>query len=89
MNKRGCYCELWETNPSALEKDGIPEGFCSFCEKCGKPGHLRHFPGSAPYTGGWCDHHYRLTAWTHPMGTPGSYVWLAAIALAAYIFWVL
>lgn len=38
-----------------MEKEGVPEGFCGFCEICHKPGHVQHFPGAVPYTGTWCD----------------------------------
>jgi hypothetical protein len=59
--------------------------YCGFCEKCGKPGHTRHFPGAAPYTGTRCDYHYRMVAILHPMGFPGTFIY-AAIALCLYLF---
>ena len=52
---RNCYCKLWQTSPATLSEQGIPPGYCGFCEVCGKPGHLRHAPGIAPYTDAWCD----------------------------------
>lgn len=82
MNKRGCYCTvLREKDPDYFEKQGIPDGFCGVCIKCGKPGHTRHHPGAVPFTGAWCDRHYRVTAWTHPLAFPGGILWLSAIAL--------
>ena len=52
-NARGCYC-------------GPGDEFCGTCERCGRPGHTRHFPGPLPYTGAWCDRCYRIVGWTHP-----------------------
>ena len=75
INKRGCYCGIWQKNPSFYESRGVPRGYCGFCEKCGKPGHTRHFPGAVPYTGTWCDFHYRLTSIIHPMGFPGWFIY--------------
>ena len=59
---RNCYCGLWEKNPQLLEAQHVPRGFCGICERCGQPGHMRHAPGAAPYTGAWCDRCYRVTA---------------------------
>lgn len=25
---RGCYCDLWQTNPTMLESQGIPPDYC-------------------------------------------------------------
>nr|WP_281416924.1 macro domain-containing protein [Geoanaerobacter pelophilus] len=80
-----CYCSLWESAPDTLEKKGIPKGYCGLCDVCGAPGHLRHFPGSAPFTGGWCKKHYYRAMFLHPMGTIGTLVWVAGI-LAIIIF---
>jgi hypothetical protein len=46
MNERGCYCGIWEKNPAHFESEGIPRGYCGLCEKCGRPGHTRQFPGA-------------------------------------------
>lgn len=54
-DERACYCGLWETKPEALREQGVPDGFCGMCQNCGQPGHTRHYPGSVPYTGAWCD----------------------------------
>lgn len=51
---RNCYCDLWKSNPSILEIQGLSLGFCGWCIECGKQGHLSHAPG-APYTLSWCD----------------------------------
>lgn len=47
LNDRACYC-----GPEAVT--------CGTCERCGAPGHTRHFPGPSPSTGAWCDRCYRL-----------------------------
>ncbi len=62
-NERGCYCGLWQTNPATLTEQGVPPGFCGICERCGQPGHTRHFPGPVPVTGSWCDRCYGIVAW--------------------------
>jgi hypothetical protein len=64
--QHGCYCGVWDKNPALYEKLGYPLGFCGICERCGVPGHTRHFPGPIPYTGSWCDRCYRILAWTWP-----------------------
>ena len=75
-----CYCDLWDKNQKVLEDQGVPRGYCSFCQKCKKPGHTRHFPGAVPYTGGWCDYHYSLLKWLHPLGSIGVIIWTVAIS---------
>ncbi|MDX2038717.1 MAG: hypothetical protein SFX72_18875 [Isosphaeraceae bacterium] len=82
--RRGCYCGLWETKPEVLEGQGVARGYCGKCEVCGAPGHTRHFPGSLPYTGAWCDRHYRRIALTHPGAPLGCLLWmLGLVGLAA------
>lgn len=85
FNKRNCYCNLWEKSPVTLEQQGIPHGYCGICEKCGKPGHLRHFPGPVPYTGGWCDRHYRTTMILSPRGIIGILLWIGLVIAAIMI----
>lgn len=51
--ERNCYCGEGETS-------------CGTCERCGAPGHTRHFPGARPYTGAWCDRCYGIVGWTDP-----------------------
>lgn len=80
VNPQGCYCGLRQSRPGFLESQGVPPGFCGFCQVCHRPGHIRHHPGSVPMTGSWCDTHYRRLAWTHPLAIPGCLVWLAALA---------
>jgi len=70
-----CYCNLWDKNPAHMESQGIPRGYCGFCQRCRRPGHVRHFPGAAPYTGCWCDRHYRLLSIVHPLGSRGILVY--------------
>jgi hypothetical protein len=84
--KRDCYCNLWEKNPKVLEDQGIPPGYYGICERCGKPGHLQHFPGPVAYTGAWCDHCVKIVPWTNPR------VWLQLLlagGFAVFIAWVL
>ncbi len=76
-NSRMCYCSLWGTGPEVLEQQGVPRGFCGLCRVCGRPGHLRHHPGSVPFTGAWCDRHYRRLALTHPAAPLGCLLWAA------------
>ena len=55
-----CYCGLWEKSPQTLIDQGVPEGYCGLCSVsgCGRPGHIRHYPGPVPVTLCWCDEHY-------------------------------
>ncbi len=46
-NARNCYCRPGDAS-------------CGTCERCGAPGHTRHFPGPVPSTGSWCDRCYRI-----------------------------
>jgi hypothetical protein len=85
-NERGCYCSLWIDSPSTLIEQGVPEGYCGLCEKCGEPGHLRHFPGAVPYTGSWCDKHYRRVAMLHPLGSRS--LLMIIILLSVISYWV-
>lgn len=84
--QHGCYCGVWDKNPALYEKLGYPLGFCGICERCGVPGHTRHFPGPIAYTGSWCDRCYRILAWTWPFRTvPG---WIALFSLALVVLGV-
>ena len=85
-NKRWCYCGIWDKNPTFYESKGVPRGYCGFCMKCGKPGHTRHFPGAVPVTDYWCDFHYRFASIIHPLGFPGTFIYLGLIA-GAVILW--
>jgi hypothetical protein len=86
--RRGCYCELWDTDSQVYESRGLPRGYCGFCERCGQPGHVRHFPGSVPYTGSWCDAHYRRLVWTD-LRSPNCVMVLAIVlgGFAALLRW--
>ena len=86
INERVCYCGLWEKDPKFYESRGVPRGYCGFCIKCGKPGHTRHFPGAVPFTGCWCDFHYRLISLIHPLGFPGTLIYVSLIA-GGIILW--
>jgi len=57
---RDCYCG--HLSKEFLDGEGIPEGYCGICERCGKPGHIQHFPGAVTYTGAWCDSCFRIVA---------------------------
>lgn len=85
-NPRGCYCGLWEKEPEYLKRQGVPEGFCGFCDTCKKPGHTRHFPGSSPVTGCWCDVHYRRVALFHPLGVYGKRLWSCALLILVLLW---
>jgi len=89
MNERGCYCEIWDKNPAFFESQGVPRGYCGFCQRCEAPGHTRHFPGAAPYTGCWCDRHYRVLSIVHPLGRIGMFVYFGLLALILWIPWIL
>ncbi|MEI6669429.1 MAG: hypothetical protein WCP29_14855 [Acidobacteriota bacterium] len=78
-NIRHCYCGLWQKSPETLERQNVPPGYCGLCQVCGKPGHLRHFPGAVPFTGAWCDRHYRRTLWLNPRGAIGSLIWMGVV----------
>jgi hypothetical protein len=65
-----------------MEKQSIPEGYCGLCDKCGKPGHTRHFPGMVPFTGTWCEKHFRMAMWLHPLGGKGIYLYIGFFLLA-------
>ncbi|HKI62480.1 MAG TPA: hypothetical protein VKA31_09325, partial [Mariprofundaceae bacterium] len=85
--KLGCYCTIWDKNPAFLEKQNIPPGYCGLCDKCGKPGHTRHFPGAAPFTGTWCERHYRQAMILHPLGRIG--ILLYGIPVIAFLMLLL
>ncbi|WP_444907048.1 hypothetical protein ACJJIR_01370 [Microbulbifer sp. SSSA008] len=84
--KRGCYCDVWDNKeaPKYLIEQGLPEGFCGKCERCGANGHTRHYPGPAPYTGAWCDDCYRLLGKTWFFRLP--MFWLVLIGVLIYGF---
>lgn len=62
--ERNCYCSLWDKDPAFCQAQGYAPGHCGVCDRCGVPGHTRHFPGPLPYTGSWCDRCYRIVKWT-------------------------
>lgn len=84
--KRDCYCGLWDSNPQHFTNHQLPQGFCGVCDRCGAPGHTRHFPGPVPVTGAWCDRCYQIVCWTWPLYTPAG--WLR-IAIGVGILWAL
>jgi O-acetyl-ADP-ribose deacetylase len=85
-----CCCDLWNKSPETLEKKGIPRGFCGFCDVCGVPGHLLHFPGAVAFTGLWCKKHYYLTMILHPLGSIGIFVWgIGIFVIISLIIWVI
>ena len=87
MNKRGWYWDAWEKTPETLEGRGIPRGYCGRCIQCGKLGHARHHPGAVPFTGAWCDFHYRMLSVIHPLAPVGAMLWVALVAGAVYTVW--
>lgn len=86
--KLGCYCTLWNKDPEYLKNKNVPEGYCGLCEKCGRPGHIRHFPGGVPYTGTWCERHYRRAMIMHPLGRIGVFIY-ALLILGPFLFFFL
>jgi hypothetical protein len=82
--KRNCYCHLWKKDPEVLKKQGIPEGYCGICERCGKFGHMSHYPGPVPYTGAWCDRCYRIVGWTWPFRIPLLWPVIILLGWVAY-----
>ncbi len=84
VNQRGCYCDLWDTNPALYEKLGYQRGFCGSCERCGAPGHTRHFPGPVPYTGAWCDKCYQILKWTWPFRSVIGWIYIVAGTLILF-----
>lgn len=79
-----CYCGLWQTSPETLRAQGLTPGFCGLCQRCGAPGHTRHFPGPVPYTGAWCDACYRTVGRQALLLRPLPWAILAGLAI---IFW--
>lgn len=59
-SRRSCYCRLWQTNPSFLRSQGVPQGYCGMCDRCGLPGHLRPAPPPVPSTAAWCDECFEI-----------------------------
>lgn len=84
---RGCYCGVWDKNPKAFKEKGLEYGYCGVCQRCGAPGHTRHFPGAAPYTGSWCNKHYEMTKWLHPQGAIGCFIWIAGTFVSVSAVW--
>jgi hypothetical protein len=79
IGKRLCYCDSLSVEWKA--KQGLPEGYCGICERCGKPGHMQHFPGPIPYTGAWCDRCVRIVAYTWPLKHPSVILILVIAAI--------
>lgn len=85
-HKRNCYCGGWDKNPAAYEREGYTLGYCGICERCGVPGHTRHFPGPVPYTGSWCDRCYRVLKWTWPFRSVMGWVFILAVLAIGSVF---
>jgi hypothetical protein len=79
---------MWNKEPAHFESRAVPRGYCGFCQTCKKPGHIRHFPGAIPYTGCWCDYHYRLISLIHPLGSYGSLLYFAVVVAAGILWFV-
>ena len=76
-----CYCDLWTTNPEHLQEQGLPPGFCGFCDVCGEPGHtIAH--SNRPTTGAWCEEHQPSNSKVYSI--PTLPIILAMIALGIY-----
>ena len=83
-NKRGCRCSGSEKTPGGQEPMGLQRGYCGLCVVCGEPGHIRQHPGAGRFTGTWCDLHYRVLAFTHPVAPVGTFLWLTVVASAIF-----
>src|ERR1051325_9160950 len=83
-NDRWCYCD--GVDADFRQKYGIPEGYCGICERCGQPGHTRHFPGAVPYTGAWCDRCYKIVGWTWFLRPP--FVLIPLVILGVLLYYV-
>lgn len=81
QKKRMCYCDSISAEWKA--EQGLPEGFCGVCERCGAPGHTQHFPGPVPYTGAWCDRCVRIVAVTWIFRNP--VILFILVTLAVFI----
>lgn len=81
-NERSCYCDGLDSE--FRRTHNLPDGYCGLCERCGQPGHTRHYPGPMPYTGAWCDRCYRILAWTWPLRLPAILIMAAIIAAVFY-----
>ena len=82
--ERNCDCSVWDKDPAAYEAQGYPLGYCGFCDRCGVPGHTRHFPGPVPYTGSWCYRCYRIVKWTWPFRTLAGWLMLFVVLAITY-----
>ena len=87
--ERGCHCGRWLTDPEAMRVRRYPEGFCGICERCGEPGHTRHYPGPVPYTGALCDRCYRVMARTWPFRTLNGWLLLLFLGGALAILYAI
>ena len=89
--QRGCYCQLWGSQPGHFAETKLEPGFCGRCERCGAPGHTRHFPGAVPYTGSWCDPCYGKVGRTwfvwHCVRIAVGFAILGLIGLAVVGLW--
>ena len=93
----GCYCDLWEKDPDHFRKEGVPEGYCGFCDsivggkECGKPGHVRHYPGAYPVTACWCDEHYEVaaTGFNPVAWVFGLFAWGIFLGLIVLVGWLI
>ncbi len=76
---QSCCCDLWQTNPQVLERQGLPRRYCGMCA-CGAPGHVRQYPGPVPVSSAWCDDCYSSLPAT-PLVTKLLYLFLGLIAV--------
>jgi hypothetical protein len=76
-----CHCRADGQRPAHLDEQGVPEGFCGICERCGAPGHTRHYPGAVPHTGAWCDRCYQILRFR-----PYVVMAVASVVIAALVW---
>jgi len=69
---RNCYC-----------RDPDPLATCGDCDRCGRPGHVRHAPNGMPYTAAFCDRCYRIVRFTQPL-----ILWIPAYGLLVLLIFM-
>ncbi len=52
-----CQCADRRHFPEKFK--GIPEGYCGWCDICGRPGHRRRHPRLKDASGAWCQRHWK------------------------------
>ena len=85
-SKRNCYCDLWDTDATLLEKQGVLRGYCGICDICNNQGHLSHAPGCHPYTASWCNACFRVQSYINYSQCLAIPIFIALLVLKKYYF---